>query len=128
VSDVPVESLDYANAFALLQALTRLVDDLTCSGGTPEAITHYVNTAVDLARRLSGLHPEEPHYQRALARNLLQRAVLFPATPAAIDDVRGAVAAIERLVDDEPLPWRLDEARGHCCIRGDRVEAATLLA
>jgi TIR domain len=111
VTDVPVESLDYANAFALLQALTRLVDDLTHSGGTPEAITHYVNAAVDLARRLSGLHPEEPDYQRALARNLLQRAVLFPATPAALDDIRGAVAAIERLVHAEPLPWRLDEAR-----------------
>jgi hypothetical protein len=111
VTDVPVESLDYANAFALLRALTRLVDDLSHSGGTADAIAHYVNAAVELARRLSGLHPEEPDYRRALARNLMQRAALFAATPAAIDDVRNAVAAIERLVHAEPLPWRLDEAR-----------------
>lgn len=111
VSDVATERLDYANAFALLRALTHLVDDLARAGGTPEAVTHYADAVVNLTRQLSELHPEEPDYRRALARNLMQRARLFPGTPGAVDDVRAAVAAVESLVRDEPLPWRLEEAR-----------------
>jgi hypothetical protein len=41
----------------------------------------------------------------------MQRAGLFQGTPGAVDDVRSAVAAVETLVRDDPLPWRLDEAR-----------------
>jgi hypothetical protein len=111
VSEVGTEGLDYANAFTLLRALTQLVDDLARAGGTSQAVRHYADAVVDLARGLSELHPQEPDYRRALARSLMQRAGLFPRTPGSVDDVRAAVAAVEALVRDEPLPWRLDEAR-----------------
>jgi TIR domain len=119
VSDVGTEDLDYGNGFALLRALTHLVEDLARAGGSPEEVTHNADAVVNLARRLSELHPEEPDYRRALARNLMLRAGLFPGTPGAVDDVRAAVAAVETLVREDALPWRLDEARD---IR-ERVEA-----
>jgi hypothetical protein len=90
--------------------LSNLVDDLRGGGGAPEAIAHYADTGIELTRALLDLHPAEPDYARALARRLMQRATLVPATPGAIDDLREAVAAIELLVADDPLPWRVDEA------------------
>jgi len=76
VIDTPPETLNYAQAFGLLGTLTALVDDLARAGGTQEAIEHYSDTLVGLARRLRELHPDEADYQRALARSLMQRARL----------------------------------------------------
>ena len=111
VIDTPPEALDYAKAFRLLGTLTALVDDLVRAGGTQEAIDHYSDIVVGLARRLSEVHPGEGDYRRALARNLMQRARLHPGTPQAIEDVNAAISTIDRLVGGEPLPWRIDEAR-----------------
>jgi hypothetical protein len=111
VIDTPPETLDYAKAFRLLRTLTALVDDLARAGGTQQAIDHYSDTVIGLARRLSELRPGEADYRRALARNLMQRARLHAGAPRAIEDVRAAVSTIDRLVRDEPLPWRIDEAR-----------------
>jgi hypothetical protein len=111
VIETPPETLDYARAFRLLRALTALVDDLARAGGTEEAIAHYSDTVVALARRLAELHPGEPDYRRALARNLIQRARLHAGTTRAVDDVQAAVSTIEQLAQEEPLPWRIDEAR-----------------
>jgi TIR domain len=111
VIDAAPEMLDYAKAFGLLGTLTALVDDLARGGGTQEAIDHYSDTVVGLARRLSELHPDEADYQRALARNLMQRARLHAGTPRAVEDVKAAVSSVERLAQEEALPWRIDEAR-----------------
>jgi len=111
IEGVDPATLDYPKAFRLLGILTQLVNDLSRAQGTPEAIAHYSNMVVDLARRLGELNPGEPDYCRALARNLMQRAQLFPGTPEAADDVREAVAAVEGLVHKEPLAWRVDEAK-----------------
>ena len=111
VIDTPPETLTYAQAFGLLGALTALVDDLARAGGTKEAVQHYSDSVVALARRLSELHPVEADYQRALARNLMQRARLHAGTPRAVDDVKSAVSTIEGLVQEEAFPWRIDEAR-----------------
>lgn len=121
VIDTPPETLNYAQAFGLLGTLTALVDDLTRAGGTKEAIEHYSDTVVALARRLSELHPDEADYQRALARNLTQRARLHAGTPRAVEDVKAAVSTVERLVQEEALPWRIDETRSL------RQEAGALL-
>jgi hypothetical protein len=110
IEDFDPATLDYARAFGLLGLLTQLVNDLSGAQGTPEAIAHYSDMVVGLARQLGELHPGEPDYRRALARNQMQRAQLHPGTPSAADDVREAVAAIESLVRDEPLPWRVEEA------------------
>lgn len=114
------ETLNYAQAFRLLGTLTALVNDLSHAGGTQEAIEHS-DTVVELARRLSELHPNEADYQRALARNLMQRARLNAGTPEAVKDVKVAVSTVERLVREESFPWRIDEARSL------RQEAETLL-
>jgi hypothetical protein len=90
--------------------MTALVADLARAGGEQQAIDHYSDTVVGLAQRLSELHPEEPDYRRALARNLMQRAHLHAGTPGAVDDVQAAVSTLERLVEQEALPWRIDEA------------------
>jgi hypothetical protein len=66
---------------------------------------------VRLARRLGELHPGEADYRRALARNLMQRARLHPGTPSALEDVNAAVSTVERLAQEQALPWRADEAR-----------------
>ena len=121
VIDTPLETLSYAQAFGLLGTLTALVDDLARAGGTQEAIEHYSDTVVGLARRLSELYPDEADYQRALARNLMQRARLHAGTPKAVEDVKAAVSRVERLVQEEALPWRIDEARSL------RQEAGALL-
>jgi hypothetical protein len=111
VIDTPPETLEYAKAFGLLATLTALVADLSRGGGTQEAIDHYSDTVVGLARRLSDLHPDEADYRRALARNLMQRARLHTGAPRAVEDVKAAVSALESLVQEEALPWRIDEAR-----------------
>jgi hypothetical protein len=111
VIDTPPETLTYAQAFGLLGTLTALVDDLARAGGTKEAVEHYSDSVVALAQRLGELHPDEADYKRALARNLMQRARLHAGSPRAIDDVKLAVSTMERLVQDEELPWRIDEAR-----------------
>lgn len=111
VIDTPPETLSDAQAFGLLGTMTALVDDLARTGGTTEAIEHYSDAVVGLARRLGELHPAEADYQRALARNLMQRARLHAGTPRAVEDVKAAVSTVERLVQEEPLPWRIDEAR-----------------
>jgi hypothetical protein len=107
---VDVTTLDYPCAFRLLGALTELVNDLGRSGATNEALVSYSDSVVDLGRQLQQLHPDEPDYTRALARNLMQRARLFPETPKAVEDVHDAVAVFDALVREEPLPWRIDEA------------------
>jgi hypothetical protein len=111
VIDTPPERLDYPKAFGLLGTLTALVEDLARAGGTQAAIDHYSDTVVGLARRLSELHPDEADYRRALARNLMQRARLHAGTPRAVEDVKAAVSTVEGLVQEEALPWRVDEAR-----------------
>lgn len=121
VIDTPAEALNYAQAFGLLETLTALVDDLARAGGTREAIEHYSDTVVELARRLSELHPDEADYRRALVRNLMQRARLHAGTPRATEDVKAAVSTVERLVQKEALSWRVDEARSL------RQEAGALL-
>jgi hypothetical protein len=110
VADVDPAALDYPKAFSVLGMLTQLVNDLARASGTPEAIAHYSNTVVDLGRTLGKLHPDEPDYRRALARNLMQRARLYPGTPSAAEDMREAVDVIEQLVREEPFPWRAEEA------------------
>jgi len=110
VIDTPPEALDYTQAFKLLGTLTALVADLARAGGEQQAIDHYSDTVVGLAQRLSELHPEEPDYRRALARSLMQRARLHAGEPGAVDDVKVAVSTLERLVAEEALPWRVDEA------------------
>ena len=110
IEGVDPATLDYAKAFGLLGTLTQLVNDLSRAQGTPEAIAYYSDAVVDLARRLGELNPGEPDYRRALARNLMQRAQLNPGTPNAADDVREAVVAVDGLVHEEPLTWRVDEA------------------
>lgn len=121
VIDTPPETLNYAQAFGLLGTLTALVNDLSRAGGTQEAIQHYSDSVVGLARRLVELHPDEADYRRALARNLMQRARLNAGTPRAAEDVKAAVTTVECLVREEALPWRIDEARSV------RQEAAALL-
>lgn len=121
VIDTPPETLNYAQAFGLLGTLTALVDDLARAGGTQEAIEHYSDAVVGLARQLSELHPDEADYKRALARNLVQRARLHAGTPRGGEDVKAAVSTVERLVQEEALPWRIDEARSL------RQESGTLL-
>ena len=121
VIDTPPETLNYVQAFGLLGTLTALVEDLARAGGTQEAIEHYSDTVVELARRLSELHPDEADYRRALVRNLLQRARLHAGTPRAAEDVKAAVSTVECLVQEEALPWRIDEARSL------REEAGALL-
>jgi hypothetical protein len=111
VIETPPETLDYAKAFGLLGTVTALVEDLARADGTQEAIDHYSDTVVGLARRLSELHPGEADYRRALARNLMQRARLHAGTPCAVEDVKTAVSTVERLAEEEALPWRIDEAR-----------------
>lgn len=111
VIDIPPETLDYGQAFGVLGTLTALVNDLARAGGTPEAIEHYSDTVVGLARRLTELHPDEADYKRALARNLMERARLHAGTPRAVEDAKAAVSIVERLSKEEALPWRIDEAR-----------------
>jgi hypothetical protein len=110
IADVDHAALDYPKAFTLLGTLTQLVNDLARASGTPEAIAHYSNAVVDLGRNLSELHPDEPDYRRALARNLMQRAQLSPGTSSAETDAREAVQLVEQLAGEEPFPWRADEA------------------
>ncbi len=111
VMDTPPEILNYAQAFGLLTTLASLVDDLARAGGPREAIGHYSDTVVGLARRLSELHPEEADYRRALAHNLMHRAQLHAGTPRAVEDVRAAVSTVERLAQEDALPWRIEEAQ-----------------
>lgn len=108
---VQPDDLDYPQAFRVLTALVQLTDDLSGAGGTREAIEFYSDAAVDLARRLAALHPDEPDYSRALARKLIRRAQLFADAPDAEPDVREAVATIDALAQQEPLPWRVEEAQ-----------------
>jgi len=122
VIDSPPETLDYAKAFGLLGVLTALVADLARAGGTPEAIDHYSDTLIALARRLGEVHPDEADYRRALARGLMQRARLHAGTPGAIGDVKDAVSTLEGLAAEDALPWRIDEARSL------REEASGLVA
>ena len=51
----------------------------------------------------------------------MQRARLHAGKPRATKDVKAAVSTVERLVQEEALPWRIDEARSL------REEAGALL-
>lgn len=110
VDDDPA-TFDYSRAFRLLTKIDWLVSDLSRAGGSTEVIARYADVLVDLPRRLVELHPEEPDYRRALARHLVLRARLFGDATVRVDDVNEAVAIVDALVREDPLPWRVDEAR-----------------
>ena len=124
VIDTAPETLDYAQAFGLLGALTAMVDDLARAGGLQETIQHYSDSAVELARRLAELHPDEPDYRQALAGNLLQRARLNAGTPRATEDAQAAVSAVASLAQEKALPSRVDEARSLAQQAAELLEAS----